>query len=267
MLLFKIALAFLFCFQALAFYDQIKPVWESGFRIKLAPNTSLNEPIEKPSGVHIKLFEIYYYQRDFSPAKQCVTYQIPQKKSPGKLFVHDLKLHDDCRKFLLQPSPISISNIYNLAIQIKEQVLTLKIDKKNYDFNLYNKPLDSHYHLGESSFLKNKLAGLKVSFVDQKLKPYPEQTVCRHFNDLCELEFDYCDSCQKPVLDFIGQKCAMKFDAFCSDLPCGGKDQRACIRGDKVVGPLDQYCFADSPRGYCKKPLRVFCDNGILVCK
>lgn len=252
-----------------SFLESTHKRWISTFKIKVNPHFTAGVPIKNPKGTIQPVMEIFYFDRDFKIHKDCLLYYVPGEKSDGELKVVPASLNEVCREKVLEPSKISIKNIFNFGFKLKKFSLTLLIDTKAFNYNLYNLRNEEPYVLYDNSKTKNKFPGLFISFEKKKNgHELVDGDKCFDVGDKCEVtQKNICNLCPGSVTEVINDRCPGTYTRYCKNTTCGAKAQVACIRGVKASSYRGPVCIPGSPIGFCQKPYKVFCENGELICR
>ncbi|MAZ49990.1 MAG: hypothetical protein CME65_15615 [Halobacteriovoraceae bacterium] len=237
--------------QALEFEETLIHRWKSLVSVKLNPRIKQGSPLEEPVGTSLKVFEVKLNAKNFRPLKDCVFYQVPSSDQTGTLYLHQAKMQESCEDYLLDFEQLKKEGLYNFAFELTSKKLKLFLDSKVVSFSLPKDPMVLVSTLSDESQYKLK-----------------NRDICYQVDDQCEvLKKNDCDFCPKSVLNIIDSNCKTDFSKICADFGCGGMNQPACIRGWSATSFKLDYCIPDSPIGFCKPGLRVFCESARLICK
>lgn len=251
------------------FFEKTQQRWASAVSIDLKDDFNTEEPIDFPPNIDLVLGEIVYLDFEMGGQVDCLLYKYEKEKSEGHLKVIRRKIQDRCEDYFLEDSGLSISQIRNFAISYKKRKLTIFIDKKKLKYELYNILTKKKYKLFDTPKINTKVPGVLISFVDQKNgKKLNEGEICFDIDDSCSVvQKDLCFLCPGKVTEVIASSCKTSYRKYCLSQTCGEKGKPACIRGYQATRYKLNYCLPGSPVGFCKKPLKVFCENGELICR
>jgi hypothetical protein len=269
-----IILSFLALFTPTAYcagelVDYVKLNWISSIEIKLNKKLKLNDVIKEPAGTKQVLAEVIYLNQDFLAQRDCLIFDIPLKKEPGSLYVTKLKGDELCRFELYSKANYKLNGIYNMGLNLSKKRFQITIDTKIININLLNKDQGSRFQLGDHSGSRDRISGLKVSLAPSNgaISPLNDGTICYEVDDNCKVIKDLnCNLCRNGTYLVKASQCGTKLRQVCGSSKCGTKGSPACMRGVVASGYTGNYCIPDSPIGLCYKGLRVFCENGALIC-
>ncbi len=145
----------------------------------------------------------------------------------------------------------TIAEFYNFEVSIHDDIIKFDIDKRTIEIKLE----------------KNKYAFLKQS-VSKDLNKLKNGEYCFQVDDQCNIQIpNLCSLCPFASYPIINSNCKKKASMKCGNIQCGHKNAPACITGWAASDYQLDFCINDSPLGYCKKGLRVFCENNELICR
>ncbi|MBT4792001.1 MAG: hypothetical protein HON90_10550 [Halobacteriovoraceae bacterium] len=253
-----------------SFFDITQKRWASSAQILTNKNIPSTQNITEPAGTYQQILEIIYQDRSFNLHKDCLIYKIPSKLNvEGLLKVISVNYHVPCESVLMLKTKLTVSPVYNFSYELKKRKLLLSIDTKKFEYDLFNVVLNQKDKLYGHSGTHFTQPGISISFVDKKdgykLK---ERDICFDVDDKCKIvQKDLCHLCPGKILESVASTCPSRYRRYCLSATCGTKGLPACIRGHKASGYKGNYCIPGSPIGFCKKPLKVFCENGELICR
>ena len=215
-------------------------------------NFKMNSPIIEPRGLTQHIITLYHLDSQFKQVKDCILYSIPKKYHPGEVIVTTVAKNESCQQSIIKKPIYENKNVFNFAFSTAPKQVTLFIDDVELEIKLQNTNETT-----KISLIKTQ----KNNFI------YEEKTLCLDVNDQCqEIVNRNCQLCPTGSYQVIASNCKTKMRKYCGTKACGGLDEPACLRGWKASGYRGDYCNADSPIAYCKKPYRVFCLDGELFC-
>lgn len=251
-------------------YNELSLRWSSVYSFEMNDHYLTSEAIKKPAGTRVVLGRLKFLTTDFKTLNDCLMYQIPIEGTPGRLYVVASLFKEECRELTFKKALFESNDIFNLSFSYDQSSLKINIDKNSHNFSFFNiKNSTDGKNVIAYSF---KVPGVEVSFVDT----YEIKTRLQKFEicsdvvkscgekapeNLCHLcpgvgtYQVYASDCRKPIRRYCGVK------------KCGLRNSPACIRGRSASGYKGPYCITDSPLGFCRKPLRVFCINNELLCR
>ena len=267
----KIVLFFFVILSSVYAYDiqGIKFRWMSAYEVRLNSHYLEGDPIKEPADTFQVIAEVDYLDRNFGQHTDWLIYRVPGKKDSGQLKILMKPPQKKCKDLILAQSKKTLENIFNFAITKEKGKLNLFIDQRKIQFLLMNEVLSRNYKLNSHAFSQTTIPGIAISFFKSKAGHYlKDGDICFNTDDQCQtIQEDICHLCPTRVLEVVGNNCQRSYKKYCRNMVCGTKGAPACIRGWKTTGMQGHYCVPGSPLGYCKKPLRVFCEDGELICR
>lgn len=252
-----------------SFIDYIDKSWSSGYKVTINKNYTTSLKIDEPKGTTQYIVRVDYLNKDFKKLSDCLIYQIPRTGESGSLYIHLLNNNKSCEDVLFEKHLFSIEEVYNFGISYKENILKLIIDNKTKQIKLLNSKFNTDNKIYDHIASRMYLEGVQISRVerDSNTEYYKDGSICLDVDNKCEvIKNTNCDLCQNGTHNIIASNCPSKVRRVCGIKECGEKGNPACIRGFLATKYMGDYCIPDSPVGFCKKGLRVFCENGELIC-
>jgi hypothetical protein len=244
--------------------------WISSYQIDLNKNLKFDDVIQQPAGTKQVIAEVYYLNHNFLSQKDCLIYEIPLKKKPGTLSLVKLATtNEKCQSQLFSKPLYMMKDVFNLGVELTTNLLKMSINSNVVKIKLLNKNQKGSFKLGDHFAANDNIPGLKVSlaFDDTGSTLLADGVICHDIDDSCNIKLDLnCDLCQNSSYTVKASQCERELRTVCGQQKCGIKGAPACLRGAKASGYTGNYCISDSPIGICYKGLRVFCENGSLIC-
>lgn len=218
-------------------------------------------------GLSYNLMTFYVYSSRFNTLKYCLNISLGEGLTGSIMYLTKSNENQDCSKTLFDKRLYKTSYFYNYDVSLNHNKLILKYDNKLKKIKLLNLKNERALKLFESS-LTNPV---DIAIIDDN-DFYPPRIkkgeFCQKVDDKCnDLITPSCNVCEGPHYSVINSNCRKRFSKICGTNNCGEKGQPACIRGFKTVELNLNYCLTDSPLGFCKEGLRVFCHNSLLICE
>jgi len=249
------------------FFPKTNKRWFAAHKIeKINDNYEDLSDIDKPRGTIQPLLKIHYYQSDFKSVSDCLFYRVATLND-GVISVVENPKNLDCKELFLTLPYAKQVEIQNFGITINGDVLKLNIDKKSFEYKLFNIPKPRIEKVLNSS---NEVSILFASPVQTKVVPnfLNNGSLCKVVEDDCSVTLNECSRCRGASYFIINSKCYKGFSRVCGIDHCGQKNKPACIRGVQTSEmDMSFYCVNDSPVGFCNEGLRVVCINGTLECE
>lgn len=244
------------CSYGKASINDLQIRWRSVTGIELNPLIKKETPIIKPKNTWTNVLELNLLNEKFEIYKDCVLYKVPESKGTGILKIFFNKTGKTCQSQAFEPGDVEVKGIFNFGLNLNNKRLSFIIDDKTYHFQFPNLNLEN----------KGLLLGKKIKNVSNQ--EINEGDICLDFTDSCEPTQKFnCSLCPTGTVDAVYTECPGTFRKYCSPNSCGGKGEYACARGIVSTKYTGDLCIPDSPIGFCRKGLRVICQNGELICK
>lgn len=244
------------------FQEEISNRWSSTIGISYNENLILGEPIKGPINTWFNFAEIYFLDTNFRIHKDCLYFYTNKEKGRSKFTYSRGQINNDCLASSIKKA--RIDKIYKMGIQKEESSLKLTVDAKDFVVILRNLPSNQDLKLNSNSRTEPLFSKYNSEF-GEVLK---EGDTCFNTDDNCrEIKPDICNFCPSGVREIKANGCFMNYKKICSSKSCGGRGEFACLRGHTLFSDIKSYCMTDSPIGFCKKPSRVFCEQGVLICR
>lgn len=247
----------------------LKKRWRSAVAINFTRDFSPYKELKTPVDTKENIFEIIFLDHQFKLHKDCLFYEYAKKKGKSTLYISKSSVQKNCQNFHTTKNILIKKNIFNFGYGLKDNVLTLIIDDKNIDLKLLNLEKGDDYRLNSNSAADYAEKGVLLSsFESTEGEELKNGDTCFNINDNCKVTYhNICNFCPRGVREVKANNCHYQYKKICSDQACGGQGQFACLKGQKLFKELKDYCFTDSPFGFCYKPYRVFCEQGVLRCR
>lgn len=251
-----------------SFYDDTSERFLYAHNIKLNALNLKNKFI--PKNTWFLVMELNLISKNYFNIKDCLFYYESDEKSEIKWVKDTYDCNDPYQEGIIYHSDkIDLLEVEknNLVIHFKKytykypMINLLKKSNQKYQTDLYSHGVDETYH-----------AGVKIisPFLQEKFKRplLNEGEICHDVADDCSDSVrNQCHLCPEGWYSEIHGNCSKKLRKRCGTLDCGGKGQIACLRGFVVTGLSLDFCFPDSPLGYCAEGLRVVCKEKTLYCE
>lgn len=237
-----------------AFYSTLNKYFYSAVEIEWNQKLKQKKLIKTPEGVELVIAKIKSLDQNLSFKYSCLFYRVPQNKKLGILKFKPIK-NDDCEKNLLEKSFVEVADIYNFTFELNEKTFDLYIDTKELKL--------------KHAIEKFKKEGIVGSLLQSQKENtiLKDGDICFDIGNSCEvLQKNECYLCPNGSYSVIASSCETASRKYCGIKDCGIKGSPACIRGFKATNLKVDYCFNDSPVGYCIDDSRVSCLNSELVC-
>ncbi|MBY0415055.1 MAG: hypothetical protein K2Q18_12870 [Bdellovibrionales bacterium] len=211
----------------------------------------------------------------------CVYYHIPYKTLPGRLLVIEIKNETTCPENSNDDNIFaSLDNIKDLKVTLQNFKLKMEFssgkDKKEISVTLPNLQLgeihEKYLPLKEKRLMSGfRLLRLNDESFDLSKNKYLGRLTdrfskgnairCQQVNKDCEtISENRCSECRYGWYEVVDFQCPQGGSKFCGQNHCGEKNEPACPRGIKVVGPEEA--------GICQSDLEPVANGDkILVCQ
>lgn len=251
-----------------SFLESLKTRWMSAYHITFNKSLS-DQELREPKKTWLNIAQIDFLDRDFNSHTDCVLYKTPGKGQSGELKVTPKYRSGSCKEVFFNPFIGRIGTIKKFGFHFEKNRLTLMFDLFNYDIEFLNLKLKRDFSLSQVRKVQKKDDEVLVSLMElTRGRQLKNDEICYQVDDNCQATLsDTCFLCPNFVMAIKDGHCSDKYSKVCSNKKCGVRGHYACIRGEKFLGKLEDYCIVDSPIGYCLKPYRVFCENKRLVCR
>ncbi len=242
---FFVSIAYSHSFEELALKR-----WSAAVEVNLAQGLKQNISIKEPKDTVLEILNVTLLREGKTLSTDCLFYKTPSSKGSGELYIVPLtQFNDKCRDHILDTPLVRKTGIFNFGISLDSNLSLLVDDQKT--------------KIGTNIDSRNLYAVLagKSNF---KLK---ENDICFDVDFECKvIQSDLCDFCPAGYSRVITDKCPGIYRKYCRQNSCGARGEAACIRGFKSTGLKENICINDSPVGFCRGDLRVFCKNNELIC-
>ncbi|MCO4752958.1 MAG: hypothetical protein KC478_00680 [Bacteriovoracaceae bacterium] len=192
---------------------------------------------------------------NFKTIDYCLLVKTPYEVEPGELKFVQAASDTKCSEYFFSPAIAQALSFYNLKINYADYALSLRLDKKSYDYKFKNI---------QSKALEISLGSLEYQGTPDRV--LADGVICKKVEDDCSVSLDQCNLCENGHYYVKNGHCSSSYSKVCGIDNCGAKGEPACIRGEVATGVKD-YCIQDSPVGFCSGSARVACVNKLLICE
>ncbi len=238
------------------------------YEVKLNVLNIKNKSI--PKSTWFPIIELNLISKNYYNIKDCLFYYFSDDKNEIKWVQDTYDCNDPYQEGILyKTDKIELLEIdqNNLIIHFKNNVFKypminqLRKTKIKFQTDLYSHGLDETYE-----------SGLKIisPYIQDKFKRplLNEGEICHDIADDCSDSVRFqCHLCPNGWYSEIHGNCTKNLRKRCGTIECGSKGQVACLRGFVVTGLSLDFCFPDSPLGFCAEGLRVICKDKTLYCE